>query len=217
MKRGSGLFGGFAAFVLLFSGGCAVNPLTSQSDARRETVAQRDLLADAVRDVETAPWPRVEDVSFFSRITGAGDDDHMSRSKAVDIYIDDLQPQGARFYKLASDASANLAAADRLLVAADGALAAPRLSMNDVVMLESAIQALRENRQIYVSAAKQLEKAGEPVDEDRLEVIRDAYASAIRELGRSADALAEKIERDRTQNYAAPAPEPLYRKNFSGV
>ncbi|PQA88378.1 hypothetical protein [Hyphococcus luteus] len=215
LKRGSGLVGGFAAFVLLLSGGCAVNPLTSQSDARREVVAEREVLADAVKAVETAPWPRVEEVSFISRITGAASDDRMTRSKAVDVYLEALQPEGARFFMLAGDANANLAAADRLLAAADGALAAPRLTMNDVVMLETAIQALRENRQIYVNAAKQLEKDGEPVDETRLNAIRDSYASAIRELGRSADALADKIEQDSTENYAAP--EPLHRRNFSGV
>lgn len=212
--RGKGLIGGFAALVLCFSSGCALNPLGGDQ-AQRETVAERDVLAEAVKAVEHAPWPRIEDVSFLSRITGAESDDRMTRNKAVDLYLDGLTPLGERFYRLESDAYANLAAADRLLLAADGALVAPRLSMNDVVMLETAIQALRENRQIYVSAAKQLEKAGEPVDDLKLDAIRDAYAGAIRDLGQSADALADKIERDRTENYAAPAP--LHRKNFSGV
>jgi hypothetical protein len=212
LKRGSGLFGGFAALFLLCAGGCAINPLASNSNQAQAVVVERDMLAEAVDAVETAPWPQVEDVSFISRIAGAEPEERMTRSKAIDFYLDALQPNGARFTGLAADARENLAAADRLRYAADGALAAPRLTMNDVILVETAIQALRDNRQIYVSAAKQLEKAGEPVDEMQLDAIREAYASAIRELGQTADALAERIERDRTENVAAPAP--VHRRNY---
>ena len=200
--------------MLLSAGGCAVNPLASLSDSRPEIVAERDMLDDAADAVETAPWPQVEEVSFVSRITGADEGERMTRSKAIALYLEDLQA-GARFTQLAGDALANLDAASRLLAAADGALAASRVTMTDVITVETAIQALRENRQIYTSAAKQLEKSGEPVDEAQLDAIREAYAVAIRDLGRSADALADRIEKDRTETYAAPAP--VHRKNFSGV
>ena len=215
MKRGLRPYGGFAALFLLSAGGCAVNPLASLSDSRPDIVVERDILADAAEAVETAPWPQVHDVSFVSRITGADEGERMTRSMAIDLYLEELQPDGARFTQLASDARANLAAADRLLAAADGALAASRLTMTDVITIETAIQALREHRQIYTSAAKQIEKTGEPVDEAQLDAIREAYADAIRALGRSADALADRIETDRTETYAAPAP--VHRKNFSGV
>lgn len=216
MERGFGLFGGFAALIVMSVGGCAVNPLATRMDVKQDVLVERDVLAEAVDAVETAPWPHVEEVSFISRITGAEPEGRMTRGKAIDAYLADLRPHGARFIGLAADAQRNLAAADRLRAAAEGALAAPRLTMNDVVMVETAIQALRDNRQIYVSAAKQLEKDGEPVDESQLDAIREAYAAAIRELGQAADALAERIERDRTDNVAEPAP--LHRRNYlSGV
>lgn len=215
MKRGLRPYGGFAAVVLLSAGGCAVNPLASLSDSRPKIVVERDMLADAAQEVETAPWPQVEEVSIVSRITGGDASGRMTRSKAIDLYLEELQPEGARFTQLASDAQANLDAANRLLAAAESALAASRVTMSDIVTIETAIQALRENRQIYTSAAKQIEKTGEPVDEAQLDAIRTAYADAIRALGRSADALADRIEKDRTETYAAPAP--VHRKNFSGV
>ena len=214
-KPRSVVAGAFAATVLLLSGGCAVNPTTSHADMKRVGTAERDMLADAALAVETAPWPKPQQVSFVSRISGASDEDRITRSDAVAIYLNELQPAGNRFTQLAIDARANLVAAERLSRAAQGALAAPRLSMNDVTMLETAIQALRENRQIYTSVARQIEKSGEPVDEAQLDAIRTAYVEAIRALGQTADALADKIADDRTETLATPAKRT--RKNFSGV
>jgi hypothetical protein len=85
-----------------------------------------------------------------------------------------------------------------------------------VAVLEAAIQALRENRQIYVSAADKIKDSGEAIDSEQLQTIRADYAAAIREIGRSADALAERIDHDRSENYATPA-KPRARRNFSGV
>jgi len=182
---------------------------------KRDVATERDVLADAALAVETAPWPKPEQVSLVSRLTGAADDDRVTREDAVDTYLNALQPKGARFRTLAIDARANLAAADRLARAANNALSASRLPMNDVAMIETAIQALRENRQIYVEAAHQIEKSGETIDDLQLDGIRDGYAAAIRDLGKAADALADRIEEDRSSTVAEP--EPKYRRNFSGV
>lgn len=207
--------GVFTAAVLFFSGGCAVNPLASHSDITHSTRAEHDVLAKAAKAVETAPWPKPENVSFVARITGGDKEDRITRSDAIAIYLDSLTPAGDRFLRLADDAANNLVAADALGKAAHNALSAPRLSKNDVAMLENAIRALRENRQIYVSAARQIEKNGEAVDPTRLAAIGEAYEQAIRDLGDSADALADRIERDRTETVAEPAP--IHRRNFSGV
>ena len=217
MKRGTGLGGGFAAaFSILFlAGGCALNPLSSSDDMKRASAPERDMLADAALAVETAPWPQPEKASVFSFITGGGSGDHVTRSDAVAIYVEALQPEGARFSRLEIDARANLGAADRLAHAARQALAAPRLTMNDVAMIEAAIQSLRENRQIYISAAKLIGKSGEPVSDADIDALRDAYAAAIRELGHTADALADRIDADRSENYAAPS-KPVVNK-LSGV
>ncbi len=115
VKQGVKAAGAFAAAMMFVCGGCAVNPLTSQSSAKHSTVAERDILADAALAVESSPWPRPESVSLVSRLTGAASDDRVSRSDAVAQYVSALQPAGDRFSKLAADARANLNAADQLL------------------------------------------------------------------------------------------------------
>lgn len=188
--------------------------MNSHSDVKAAYNAERDNLAVAAQAVEATPWPKPENVSFVTRITGGGGD-RVTRSEAVDAYVDSLQPTGARFQKLASDAWRNLAAADRLNLVAVNAVNAPRLSMNDVVVIEGAIQALRENRAIYAEAAKDLEKAGEPVNEHECDAIHDAYASAIKALGDTADLLAERIENNRSETFAAPERKNV--ENYTGT
>ena len=216
VKATTPLNGVFVALVVLLTAGCAVNPLSSQSNDQNTTVAERDLLADAASAVEDAPWPRPQQVSFISRITGAGDDDRITKSDAAALYANSLSPAGARFVQLERDAQANLSAATRLRHTADMALYAPRLTNNDVAMVETAIQALRENRQVFVNAAHQIEKTGESIDDEKLDAIRDAYTAAIRDLGETADALADRLDHDRSENYAAPTPRPNVN-NLSGV
>jgi len=209
----SSIVGGFAAALMVFISGCAVNPIASHAD--HKTVSERDLLADAAQAVESAPWPKPQSTSFVSRITGGDDDDRMTRSEAIDVYLEGLEPAGQRFTKLAQDAQTNLIAAERLDYVAQNALSAPRLTMNDVSTVETAIKALRENRQIYINAAKQIEKSGEAIAPEEIDAIRTAYSTAIRKLGLTADALADRIDDDRSETVAQPAPR--YRKNFSGV
>lgn len=221
VKQGVKAAGAIAAAIMFVSGGCAVNPATSQSSANQASakhgaIAERDVLANAAKAVESSPWPQPESVSLVSRLTGAAPADRVSRNDAVAHYVNALHPAGTRFASLAADAKENLNAADRLLLAADYALAAPRITSNDVAVLEAAIQTLRENRQIYLSAADKIEDQGEVVDDAQLDAIRDAYALAIRDLGHSADALAERIDRDRTENFAAPS-KPRLPRNLSGV
>lgn len=202
--------------LFVAAGGCAGIPLVPTSSSSLNTPSvERDHLAEAVRAVKVTPWPAPEKVSFASRITGAKDEKRVTRSDAIEAYLDTLQPMGARFPKLAGDARANLAAADALLAKADNARHAQRLSMNDVAIIEGAIQALRENGQIYVAAAKVLEKSGEPVDRDQLADIRTAYRDAVKALGESADAVADQVSRRQDETYAAP--EKSKRLNFSGA
>lgn len=212
MKPGLQSIRALGAAVFLLSGGCAVLPL--KSDANIAAPAERDMLADAALAVETTPWPNRTSVSFVSRIAGAADKTRLSRSETIEIYLDELDG-GGRFDTLALDARANLSAAERLNRIALNAIASQRLSMNDVAAVEGAIKALRDNRQIYVAAAKQLEKAGDPVDETQMDAIRSAYKIAIKELGQTADALADQIERDRSETYAAP--ERSRMNKYSGT
>lgn len=217
VQTAKSFIGAFAATVIAvaFTGGCAVNPISSHSSVKHQTVAERDLLADAAEAVADAPWPKPEPVSFVSRITAGAIDDGFTKTDAAEVYASKLQPAGARFSVLEADAGANLKAADQLLNIAENAVTAPRLTGNDVAMVEDAIQALRENRQIYVNAAHQIEKLGETVDDDRLDAIREAYNHAIRDLGEAADALADRLDRDQSENYASPTKPRMH--NLSGV
>jgi len=147
-------------------------------------------------------------------MTGGGDGDRLTREDAVEAYVSHIGPEGARFEKLVADAGRNLADAERFNLMAMHAMGAPRLSMNDVALVEEAIQTLREHRLIVAGAARELENEGEPVDAVKVDEIRSAYAHAIKSLGETADLLADRIERDRSSTYAKPQG-PAYRKNFS--
>lgn len=193
-----------AAFFLL-SGGCAVLPTTSQADLRANgIVGERDQLAQAVKAVEDTPWPRPEPVSLFSRIAGSGGDERVTFSDAVSAYIAALGPAEERMFVLVNDANTNLARATKLNDAALAAVYAPRLSMNDVKLLENGIRTLRENRRVYEAAANELEDSGDAVDPEAIEDISERYGLAIRALGDAADQIAERIENDRSRTYASP-------------
>jgi len=206
-----------ACILVLMAGGCAGIPLLPSSQSSQPlTNAQaltnapsieRKLLSDAVRAVEATPWPATQKVSFSARITGAKNDDRITRSDAIEIYLDTLLSQGARFAQLTSDARANLNTADTLLAKANNVRFAQRLSMSDVAIIEGAIQKLRENGKIYAAAAKALEKSGARVDQAQLADIRAGYRAAIKALGASADAVAGEISR-RQDAYAASRGAP---------
>lgn len=196
--------------ITLILGACAVIPNQSQTSFRTSPVAERDYLRQAVADVKAAPWPKPQQVSFISRMTGGGGEDRVTRSDAVEAYVADIQHAVDPVQKLKNDASANLIAADRLQDAAINALASSRHAMNDVALVEEAIIALRENGQIYVAAAKSLKKSGALTDEATIDVLRDEYRSAVRRLGETADILAEQLEHDQSQTFATP-------KNFADL
>ena len=216
MKRGAWRIRGLVALGFIFSAGCAVLPSKSSSTSHlKAPVAERDMLADAARAVEAAPWPKPERVSLFARVNGGGKAS-VSRSDAIAAYVGDLQPAGARFARLEADARANLAAAERLNLAALQSAEAPRLAMNDVVLIEDAIRALRDHRDIYASAARELEKIGEPVDDERINMLRAEFRDAVKTLGDAADLLAERIKRDRSATFAGP-DETTARRSLSDL
>lgn len=199
-----------AVIIAFIIGGCAIVPHQSQTSLRTSSASERDYLTQAVANVKAAPWPKPQQVSFISRMTGGGGEDRVTRSDAVEAYVDDIQHAADPVQKLKNDASANLIAADRLQDAAINALASSRHAMNDVILVEEAIIALRENGQIYVAAAKFLKKSGVLTDDSTIDVLREEYRSAVRQLGETADILAEQLEHDQSQTFATP-------KNFADL
>jgi hypothetical protein len=115
-----------------------------------------------------------------------------------------LSSGGARFETLMIDASATLANAAAFHSAALTTAGAARVSMNDVARVEDAIQTLRQHRDIYWASAKELDKAGDLVDQERLAGMKRGFSDIISDLGDAADILADRVERDRSATYAAP-------------
>lgn len=191
-------------------------PAKSHADLRADgIVGERDHLAQAVAAVADTPWPKPQSVSLISRITGAGGGERITFSDAVAAYVDAIYASEKRSFMLISDAQSNLADAAMLNDAAMAAVDAPRLSMNDVRLLEGAIQTLRENRRVYEAAAEKLEQRGAAVDPMVLEGISDRYSLAIRTLGEAADQLAERIENDRSRTFALPERSQV--DNLTGI
>lgn len=190
-------------------GGCAIIPQNSKTSSYREApVAERDYLSEAVSDVKTAPWPKPQQVSFVTRIAGGGGKARVTRADAIDTYLVSIQTSADPMQQLTDDARTNLAAADRLDRAAINAMSASRLSMNDVALVEDAIVALREHGQIYTASVKALKRNGFAVDQTTLSGLRKDYHAVIKQLGKTADRLAEQIEHDRTQTFATPKHLP---------
>ncbi|MEO1253191.1 MAG: hypothetical protein AAFW81_12700 [Pseudomonadota bacterium] len=168
-------------------------------------MAEHDLLADAARQVENVEWPKPEPASLMTMITGGGGD-RFTRDDAVNYYLNALGDAPSRFQNLRADADATLEAAAQLRDVAYLTAGAARVSMNDVALVETAIQTLRDHREIYAAAARQLEDDGGLVANADIDALRDQFTGAIRALSAAADRLAERVETDRSSTLAAPSP-----------
>lgn len=196
-----------AIFCILSAilGGCAIGGKT-QTATVSAPVVERDLLAEAASQVEVAQWPKPEPAPLFSWITGDRGDDRVSKSEAVAFYVDHLMPKQARFEALSNDVTGKLGQAGQLHRLAVETVDASRVSMGDIAILEQAIQTLREHRDIYVEAAKELDDNGEEIDAAEIKAIRLRFNDVIADLADAADLLADKIDNDLSSTYAAPAP-----------
>lgn len=205
MKGGQQRARVFCAAIFLTFGGCAIGG-GSQTTPLSAPVVERDLLAEAASQVEEAKWPKPEPAPLFSWITGDRGSDRVSKSEAVAFYVESLMPEPARFEALNIDVSNKIVQASYLHQLAMQTVEAPRVSMNDIAVVEQAIQTLREHRDIYVDAAKELNDAGEDIDSDEVKSIRQAFNDIISELADAADSLADRMDEDHSSTYAAPTP-----------
>ena len=218
MKRAFWLNGCAAALFFLLSGGCAVLPVKSHADLRPDgVVGERDMLVEAAKAVETTPWPKPQPVSLISRIAGGGDSNRVTFSDSVAAYVTALHAPDGSVGPLAADARGNIADAVKLNDLARAAIHAPRLSTNDVTLVENAIRALRENRRVYEAAAKELKNSEGFIDPIEIEMIVHDYRAAVRALSETADRLAERIENDRSRTYAGPDRAVADTLNLSGI
>ncbi len=200
MKGGQPATRALCAAVFLLLGGCAIG---GASQTMTAPVAERDLLVEAARDVERTKWRAPEPAPVLAWITG-GDDDRFTKSDAVAFYVNIL-PAAGRFNALLADADRKMADAERFHVVAVNAAAAPRVSTRDIALVEECIRALREQRDIYTAAAKKLEAAGDPVDDEQVDQMRRRFSNIVRALGDAADDLADRHAHTRSATFATPS------------
>ncbi len=199
-RRGLRLFvvASFAAFA---ASGCSTVIQTAAPDDQAH-VAGRMALEEAAASVAASPWPKPASSSLADRLAGASSGgEKISRDDAVDAYVVKLSASGRGDTGLLADAARHLEAAGALKLVAQTVCDSPAPRLSDVALLEDAIADLRQTRSIYVSALKQIN--GDKNDVDHLK--RD-FDNAIKDLGSVADDLAKSAMKQRTSNFAAPAP-----------
>ncbi len=204
MKGGQPATRALCAVFFLMIGGCAIGGGAGVApSAHKFQETQRDLLAEAARDVENAQWPAPESAPILAFITGGGGE-RFTKTDAAAYYVNRL-PADGRFTALLADAEAKLGDAQHLHQTALLAVSAPRVSTRDISLVEECIRSLRDQRDIYSTAVKKLEDAGDPVDGDAVSLMRRRFAEIVRDLGDAADLLAERHANDRSSTFAAPS------------
>ncbi len=187
-----------ASFALLFLPACSTVIRTAGAEDALAMTEERAALKDAAADLAWSPWPKPEDGSFAARLAGGGDEDRMTRDRAVEIYLASFG-DGDGAARIAADARRHLVAADALAAVAERTSegAGPRLS--DVAVLEASIADLRETRAVYLATLKKIDADGDAID-----AIREPLDAAVKKLGRVADDLAENAMKKRSSNFAGP-------------
>lgn len=188
---------GIAIILALGASGCATVTLYGDSGQARPA-AERLALNAAVEALSDTPWPQPEKSSLLNVMGGVlfgdgGDGERMTEDRAVQIYLASAAKTAPDVSTVVdADAQALLRAALQVSMAADAAAYAPVASKDDVEVLETAIADLRESRDMFVRAYRSLQKDGAPVADARITHVKTAFSSAMKEIGASADIIAER-------------------------
>jgi hypothetical protein len=199
-------------------GGCSTAVFSENRTSGRTVTIEREALVEAAAAVADTEWPEPQEESWGARLAGfiAGDDD-AGRAAAVKAYLASMPSGAAPQAVVFGDAARHLEAAAVLADAADAAALSMRPQKNDISVVESAITKLRENRDIYLAALKIIERAGEPVDEGAVRVLKADFNEAIKSVGAAADRLADSVARERNETFVAePLVQPDARGKFAG-
>lgn len=207
-----------ATVIWMCLGGCSTAIFSENRASGRTVTVEREALAAAAAAVAETKWPEPQEESWGARLAGfiAGGDE-AGKDGAVSAYLASMPPGAAPQAVIFADAARHLAAAAALAEAADAAAQSIRPQKNDIAIVESAIARLRENRDIYVAALKAVDRAGEPVDEDAIRLLKAEFNQAIKAVGAAADQLADSIARERNATFVAePLAPPAARGEFAG-
>lgn len=202
----------------LSANGCASVKLapveTFQPAARSVSTghSERQALVSATRELKQTPWPDVTETSLTERMVSilfGGDEEEtgMTRDEALQLYVSSLKTDSASPVILLTRHADNTLRSARN-VAESGRLAATAINpdTDDIAVLEDAIADIRFSRDMYISAMKMLKSDGYDVSGDEMDEIRAAFSQTIRDIGTTADAVAERAMSPHQTSQLASTP-----------
>ena len=160
--------------------------------------SERQELVQAARELQSTPWPEVTEASLASRMVSVlfgreSEREGTSREEALEVYVASLSaaPSSAPSM-LMRHADTTLRAART--VAERGRLAATAInpSTDDIAVLEEAIGDVRASRDMYIAALKLLKSDGHVVPDGDVAELQAAFSQTIRDIGSTADLVAER-------------------------
>ncbi len=182
----------------LCAAGCSTVIKTSP-DGVDAADPSRLALVEAANAAAWSPWPAPSGNSLADRLVGGETSEtDITREAAIAAYVAGLEKSGDSRKALFADADRHLKSARELKSAVNDASQADHPALADVAIIEGAIANYRENQSIYVAALKEID-----ADEDDVRQLKDDFDSAIRDLGKAADKLAESAMRRRASQIAA--------------
>lgn len=186
-----------AAFL---AAGCSTVIKTTGAESMADA-PQRAALVDAARKTAKAPWPKPSSSSLAVVLAGGEPSGpKVTRTDAIDAYVASLGATGEAKMRLIADVGRHIEAAGALKAAADAACDSSASRLSDVSLLEDAISDLRETRAIYAASFKKI--GGEKF---AIEEVKRQFDDMLKELGETADRMAETAVRKRTEYLAKGA------------
>ena len=192
-----------AGCALLSAQGCSSIVLNGPTASSQEISTERKALRVAAQDVTAVNWPKPTARSSFGFGFGAssGEVQKITKRDAVDAYAALLAEMGDPKDRLVEDAQTHLVAADILVRAVERTALFDEPEMSDVAVVEDAIGALREAKEVYIATLKVV------VDDEKMarfvgRGLKTDFLRAIRDVGDAADLLADKIADNRRQTLA---------------
>lgn len=198
----------------LISAGCASITLSGKDGARGQVdqkieivrgASERQALVAAVSTLDQTPWPQIEKISLRARMAGSlfGGDKNppassMTREQAIEIYLNQLMTDPQPTGQLLLDADTTLTQARQVAESGRLAARAMRPQSGDIKVLENAIANVRTSRNIYLAAMSRLKKQGIYVQREDMSDIKDAFSQTMRDIGLTANILAERLAAEKT-------------------
>lgn len=200
-----------AVSLVTLSGGCASvklggdkqpvtvsAPSTQKQTDTIEKATPHSGLMQAANALRQKPWPEIEKASATEKLTGMifGErtrDDRFTRDDALELYVSQIraQPEPADSV-IRADADESLRLARALVEEARSAAHTVNPDRTDMDMLEDAIGDIRECRDMYVDAMRELGRE-DAISRQDWQELKQAFNQAITDAGRTADLLSDQL------------------------